>query len=216
MKTAYRKSDRPVSNFLTKYLDEHQHCTWQECKEELRRRFGEALDPQTKLMRLRKYKQKPMQSAQVFAEVLHMRANEIYGDGPAGVDSEIAQRDLVSTYVQGLSSKFVAKKVVALNPRTLADATTLAIQFTEQSVRIHAHGLGEDEAMDVNAIDRRRGPKKTKAQSQFKWKDGKPVCRKCNEVGHMGRECKAPKEKSKVGKGPKKSSEDKNASDSEN
>ena len=72
--------------------------------------------------------------------------------------------------------------------------------------------------MDVNAFERKRGPKKTKAQSNFKWKDSKPVCHKCHEVGHIGRECKALKEKpkDKVGKGPKKSSEDKTASDSEN
>ena len=64
-------------------------------------------------MRLRKFKQRTAQSVQVFSEVLNARALETYDDEIA---TPTIQRELVSIYCQGLTSHYVAVKVIEQNP----------------------------------------------------------------------------------------------------
>ena len=181
--TAFRRCQTAVSDFLGEYLKANENATWAECKAELKRRFGESVDLQTKILRLKKFKQKPLQSVQVFSEALAIKALEIYEDD---IGSGFIQRELVSIFCQGLESRFVARKVLEENPLTLAAATTAALRLTEQQNRLVAHGLG-DEPMEVNLLSQ-KNPKKT-TKYTYQWKDNKPICYKCKQLGHMGRDC---------------------------
>ena len=187
--TAYRRCETAVSDFLAEYFRLHQNATWPECKAELKRRFGETVDIQTKILRLKKFRQKPLQSCQVFSEALAVKALEIYEDD---IDHVFIQRDLVSIYCQGLSSRSVARKVLEENPRTLSEATAAALRLTEQQNRLVAHGLSE-EPMEVNKVEGKTKtfPKRNQGTTSYsyQWKDGKPVCWKCKGIGHLGRSC---------------------------
>jgi hypothetical protein len=201
---AYRCSKTAVSDFLKGFLERNPGVSWDETKTELRRRFGEILDPQTKILRTRKYKQNTNQSVQVFSEVLQTRGTEIFEHE---MDTSFVQHELVCIFCQGLRSRYVARRIIEHNPPSLAEATALAIRYTEQKVRVDAHGLGEPEPMEVNELrkghgknskgkGRKDGKKddKTQTKDKFKWKNGKPICQKCGEVGHIRRECKNPKQ----------------------
>lgn len=190
-RTAYRCSRGTVSDYIRTNLDTVPQQTWVAFKAELKKRFGEQLDTQTLLLRLRAITQRPQQSVQVFAEVINSKASEIYKDE---LDTVFAQRELVSIYAKGLRSKAVAKRLLERNPATLAEAATYASTLSEQQNRLIAHGLTE-EPMEVDAIERhqkeeRKSKAKGKPGFQYAWKDNKPVCFKCNKVGHMGRNCR--------------------------
>jgi hypothetical protein len=200
-KAAYRCSRGTVSEYIRSNLDQDPNQTWAEFKVEMRKRFGEQVDPQTLLMRLRGFTQRSNQSVQVFAEVINARALEIFADE---INGAFTQRELVSIFAKGIRSKTVARRLLERNPATLEQAATIASQLAEQQSRIFAFGLGP-EPMEVNAIQ--QGASKgnyqnksnsqnknwskntTKSKHQYQWKDNKPICWKCNKVGHMGRDC---------------------------
>ena len=67
---AYQASEGPVSDFLKRYLSRNPEENWRRLKAELQSCFGEVVDSQHALLLLRKVRQKPNESIQVFAERL--------------------------------------------------------------------------------------------------------------------------------------------------
>ena len=64
------RSKGPTSDFIDRFLRERPQATWGEMKQELTVRFAEIVDPQHALTLLRKIKQRPKESVQLFAERL--------------------------------------------------------------------------------------------------------------------------------------------------
>ena len=149
----YQFSKNTVSTFIQNVLKENVNITWVELKQRLINRFGERLDPQTLLIRLRSYTQRPGQSIAVFSELIKRKAIDIYQDE---LSTAIAQRELVSILARGLRNKMIAKKVVIEYPDRFADAVNLAIQLEEKEQRLFAHGLhaGKEEQMEVSELQR--------------------------------------------------------------
>ena len=114
----------------------------------MKKRFGEQLDLQTLVLRLRAITQRPQQSLQVFAEVINSKAAEIYkGD----VNTAFAQSELVSIFAKGMHSKAVARRLLERNSLSLSEAAAIATMLSEQQNHLAAHGL-TDEPMEVDEV----------------------------------------------------------------
>lgn len=125
---AYQASQGPVSDFLKRYLDANPNNTWDQVKVELKSRFGEVIDSEHALLLLRRVKQKPQESIQVYAErLLTLGENTFDGQGDWAM-----QRQLVG-YFNGLLNDLMKMKVMRENPNTFNDAVTMAT--TEQNLR---------------------------------------------------------------------------------
>lgn len=191
---AYQFSRRTVSDFVGYVRKNDPDISWADFKALMKERFGEKADPQTLLMRLRNFAQRPGQSIQVFAGIVLKKAMEIFDED---LDTAYAQRELVSIFAKGLKSKTIAKKVIGDYPKTLADAVALAVRLEEKEGRLSAHGL-RGEPMEVDAVnskrDNPRGGNKGSSNSNG-WRDGKPICFNCGKLGHMARDCRSKKKK---------------------
>jgi hypothetical protein len=119
----YQFSRGTVSTFIRTTFNENHNITWPQLRAKLIERFGEKLDPQTILIKLRSYTQRPGQSIAVFSELIQKKAQDIYGDE---ITTQIAQRELVSILAKGLKNKTIAKKVVLEYPTRYADAVNLS------------------------------------------------------------------------------------------
>lgn len=204
--TAFRFSKNAVSDYLDKTLKSNPHIAWEELVKDLKSRFGEKLDPQTKLVQLRKFNQRPHQSIQVFAEVIAKKAQEIYS--AREIDTDFAQREITSIFAKGLKVKAIAHRIIKELPEKFDQAVQLAVKLEEKQARLSAHGFGE-EPMEVDMVDRPRkfndktnqkksfsspfGQKKTVpssfGQNKEAWRDGKPVCFRCAKTGHIAKNC---------------------------
>ena len=207
-RAVYQFSKGAVSDYIRSLVEGNNNIAWADVKTRLNERFGERVDPQTLLIRLRNYSQRPGQSIAVFAELLHYKAQQIYG---ADVGTQFAQRELVSIFSKGLKNKAVAKKVLIEHPNNFSQAVESAITQEEKEARLAAHGLGSapstsqrHEPMDVDAVHKRRGHKpgyhkassqknlehKTRDKSE-KRENSQRLCFGCNKPGHFIAQCPA-------------------------
>lgn len=172
---AYQSSKGPVSNFLKRHLETNQAQSWNDIKAEMTKRFAEVTDTQYALSLLRKVKQKPGESIQVYAERLMVLSEDAFEDQTA------ANQQLVGFFIDGLLNDYMKMKVMRENPTTLQAAITTATE--EQNLRrrfdlrstghLHgAQGFGA-EPMEVGH-----------ARPSFR-------CYKCNKRGHKAKECRS-------------------------
>ena len=209
-KVAYRSCKGAVSDFLHQYIKDNPSATWDTIKTELKDRFGEHLDPQARVVKLRALRQKPEQGLQVFAEVLLSKSREIYDEDQ--LSHILIQRELVSIFCKGMKDGHIARKVIRKNPKSLAEAVNLSTKETECESRLEAYGLRQEEPMEVDRVKGRyqyaqsspRGPRaqvnalqdqgkyytKPHPKQPNKWLDGRPVCNNCGVVGHVFRNCR--------------------------
>lgn len=126
---AYQASKGPVSDFLKRYLDQHADHNWGQIKAELKGRFGEVVDSQYALLLLRKVKQTPSETVQVYAE----RLLAIGEDAFDGQDQGAVQRQLVGYFIDGLFLDSLKLKVMRENPDNFHAAVNIATR--EQNLR---------------------------------------------------------------------------------
>ncbi len=211
VKVAFKTSKNTVSDFISRALSDKKPVTWDILKSSLTERFGEKLDTQTLLLRLRKYVQRPDQGVQVFAEVILTKAAEIYKKDD-DLNHWIVQKELISIFVKGLRSKAVARKVLAKDPQDLDAALDAALEATSRDIRLKAHGLVSnsqdldvetrvEEPMDVSEVTTTPGKSKSYSAQSHRtsrntWTpEGKPICNYCKGINHMYRDCLKRKEK---------------------
>ena len=126
---AYQSSQGPVSDFFKRHMDVHPRQTWAETKVELARRFAEVVDPQHALLLLRKVKQRPGETVQVYAERLIALGEDAF----VGQPDDVRDRQLVGYFIDGLSEDYMKIKVMREDPVNLQNAINVAT--AEQNLR---------------------------------------------------------------------------------
>ncbi len=191
VRLAYHTSQKTVSDFIGRILKDRT-IDWTELKNKLQDHFGENIDSQVELIKLRKLKQKSNQSLKVFAEILLGKAMEIYGD----VNDPFIQQELVSIFVKGLRQRSISRKILSKNSTTLKEAVKVASNSVQQEVRLHAFGLesSDEEALKVSQVTHQKNengkkPMCTGKKLVNRWKNGKPICNGCEQIGHLYRNC---------------------------
>ena len=209
---AYQASQGPVSDFLKRYFEAHAGHNWEQVKAALRINFGEIVDSQHALLLLRKCKQKPGETVQVYAERLNSYAEDAFVDQPQGV----REQQLVGYFVDGLKDDHLKMKVMRDNPDTFHNAITVAT--TEQNLRKRfqlrtGHALGSShgqfsgqEPMEVDHMrprvrcnfchkfghivrDCRKRKKQMRVHATAVKYRSDIICYKCRGKGHIAREC---------------------------
>ena len=130
---AFRASKGPTSDFIDRFLRERPQATWGEMKQESTVRFAEIVDPQHALTLLRKIKQRPKESVQVFAERLLTPSEDAFDRDGAGALGQGAEQQLVAYFIDGLSDYHLKAKILRENPATFRAAVTCATN--EQNVQ---------------------------------------------------------------------------------
>lgn len=155
IRVAYKSSRHIVSRFIGRYLQNNKRYVWKELKAQLQTRFGEPLDAQRELAKLRKYVQRYDQGVQVFGEHILSRATEIFSQ--EDLDHDFIQQELILIFATGLRSKAVARKVVDKKLSTLEDAITCAVEAAQRNSRLKVHGLlasdHDDDHRDIEPMD---------------------------------------------------------------
>ena len=125
---AYQASDPPVSDFIYRWLQQHEgdeRMGWAELKGQLTVRFAEITDPQHAFEMLGKIKQKPGENVPIFAERLYNLAEEVFKD--ENVLQPIIQKQLVNFFINGLSVDYLKMKIMRENPDTYQNAVAIAM-----------------------------------------------------------------------------------------
>ena len=111
-KVAYQTSRNAVSDFLERYLAEHQEASWNQVKAELSARFSDISDKQHAFLLLHQIRQKRDENVPVYAERVYNLAVQAYDD----MTPQEIQRQLVSFFENGLRDHIVRTKVLRDNP----------------------------------------------------------------------------------------------------
>lgn len=203
----FRCSRGLVSDFVQRYCDNTPRATWNDIKDALIERFGEAVDSATLLARLKNLKQQDKQATQIFGEYLLSRSAEAFSEQE--LEGRVVQAELVAIFCKGLRNKQIARKVCEREPATLENAIALAREFDRKHNRLYAYGLAPqnsssgfrtnhvpearvEEDMEINmtssAINAVTKTTQTGAK-RHPYKDGKPICYGCRKVGHIIKNC---------------------------
>ena len=190
---AYQTAEGPPSDFIGRYIEGHNPTHWAELKPELQAHFAEVTDSQHALYVLRKASQ-GKDSAQVFGE----RVVELAEDAWPGQDltAPLIQAQLVDIFVDGLTEKTIAKKVLRAATATLVEATQAATREQDWSRRFELRGLGDAGTaartpraprMPPPAPPTRNARRETPMEvDRFRGK-----CHNCGRFGHKSIDCRS-------------------------
>ncbi len=109
---AYQSSSGAVSDFLSRYMADHDRATWDELKRELAGRFAEITDAQHAFMILQTVKQTHGESVQMYAERLLNLAEEAYAELVGDGNGRAIERQLVGFFTNGLAHDYLKLKML--------------------------------------------------------------------------------------------------------
>lgn len=126
-----------VADFIKRYIDEvgvaGTRPNWQDLKKLLQKRFAEVTDPQQATALLRRTRQGPQESVQMFAERLLRIAEDAYPSQVTNETRDIIQKQLADTFCDGLYYDYLRMKVLREDPKTFESAVQCAMK--EQNLR---------------------------------------------------------------------------------
>ena len=186
---AYQASKGPVSDFLERYLSRNPEENWRRVKAELRSCFGKLVDSQHALLLLRKVRQKPNESIQVFAE----RLLALDEDAFEGIGDEFVERQMVGFFIDGLYKDQMKLKIMRENLLRFDDAVMIAIREQNLTKRFQIRTQNSDAASSQKSFwlgVSRQGEYEPMDVSHAR---SKGACLYCKEKGHHVRDCRVRK-----------------------
>ena len=136
-----------VADFVKRYLDEVESKSespdWLRLKKIMQKRFAEITDQQQAMAVLRRIKQKPEESVQLYSERLLRLAEDAY---PTPFDEkmhQLVQKQLVDIFCDGLCYDYLRMKVLREDPESYEKAVEIAMK--EQSLRKRFHLRSDNE-----------------------------------------------------------------------
>ena len=128
-----------VADFVQRFMDEYQTAgvppSWKDLKKLMTKRFGEITDESEAMAVLRRIRQGPSESVQMYSERLLRVAEDAYPQS-CQVDKyscELVQKQLLDIFCDGLFYDYLRMKVMRANSKTFAEGVDVAIQ--EQNLR---------------------------------------------------------------------------------
>lgn len=196
---AYQSSSGAVSGFIHRYMEANPNNTWAQMKLQLAVRFSDVTDPQIALSMLRSVKQKVGENIQIYAERILSLAEEAY-DNQGG---NAIERQLIDTFVDGLTNDQLKLKILRDQPATLQGAIAIATNEQNLRARVSMSGLGRS-GVDTHVrgtpmeVDHSRGQRyfqyknRERRVNEVNSTDRKVVkCWGCGQLGHILRDCRA-------------------------
>ncbi|MES9879658.1 MAG: hypothetical protein ABW185_02110 [Sedimenticola sp.] len=189
---AYQSSKGPVSDYLKRYLAENPNNDWTAVKADLTSRFADIVDPQHALLLLRRVKQKPSESVQVYAE----RLVAVGEDAFEGQARDAVDRQLIGYFIDGLYQDNLKMRIMRDNPTTMQQAITVATN--EQNLRKRFNlRTGRDMGTNIDdGVQQREMGHQPMEIDHFRRQDLR--CSYCNKRGHQIRDCRARKRGNQV------------------
>ena len=115
--------------FMVRFLDRNPLATWPQMKDAMQNRFAEVGNQELCYQRLRKLKQKKGQSLASYAEAIYNLAEEaLPGQDLAAPHIE---RQMVDTFVDGVSDLRIAERMIKGMPNTLEEAKQIALRKSQ-------------------------------------------------------------------------------------
>ena len=179
--TAFLSSKGPVSDYIFRWTADTPagNQTWDRLKRDLTLRFSLVTDAEHANSLLKKIKQGPHGSVQMFAEEIYSLA-EITFDGLQGDGARAAiERQLISTFIDGLYNDSIKMKIMRDAPTTFERAVTLAMD--EQNLR-KRFNVRMGHAEDYTDARRPTPMEVDHARREIR-------CHICNRPGHRARDC---------------------------
>ena len=178
----YMMARGPVSDFIQRWQSGNQQPTWADLVQNLLAHFSSVTDSDHAHDILRKIKQKNGETVSLYAERIFLLARDAYS--PAELNdpgaNRVAQKQLVSYFIDGLQDRAIKLKIMRINPVDLSAALKIAREEHNLMARFdlrtqHSYSrpstARDVEPMEVDQVRRR-------------------VCHACGKEGHYARDCR--------------------------
>ena len=179
-----------VADFVQRFMDEYQTAgvppSWKDLKKLMTKRFGEITDESEAMAVLRRIRQGPSESVQMYSERLLRVAEDAYPQSCQAdkYSYELVQKQLLDIFCDGLFHDYLRMKVMRANSKTISEGVEVAIQ--EQNLRkrfnLRSHNnqapLLTTQEMDTRLIE----PMEIDNFRNVK-------CFKCFDFGHSAQNC---------------------------
>ena len=129
----------PVADFVQRFMDEYKSeglpPSWKVLKKFMTKRFGEITNESEAMAVLRRIRQGPDESVQMYSERLLRVAEDAYPPSCQADKSgfDLVQRQLLDIFCDGLFHDYLRMKVMRANSKTFEEAVEIAMQ--EQNLR---------------------------------------------------------------------------------
>ena len=180
---SYQTATGPISDFIFRFLNKNNNCTWVDLKTELTSKFSDYNDSQHAMNLLRHIKQNLGENIHMYAERLIQIAKDAFkgNNGDDLINSTLVQRQLIDYFVDGLIDDSLKIKVIRDAPVKLSAAITLTSR--EQTLRNRVNlRLNRDN----KHCDEHNKPEAIKVRPQT----SQIYCNYCRNTGHQIYECR--------------------------
>lgn len=189
---AYQSSKGPVSDYIKRYFEENPNAQWPELKTDLTSRFAEIVDPQHALLLLRRVKQKPIESVQVYAE----RLIAVGEDAFEGQARDAIDKQLIGYFIDGLYHDNLKMQIMRENPVAMQQAIKIATNEQNLRKRFNLRTGRDMRTTMTEGVQQREDGHEPMEIDHFRRQGIR--CSWCNKRGHHVRDCRARKKSNQV------------------